>query len=379
MPKSLDNLDVRILEGLAEHGPRNIAELAKELHIPRGTVISRIDHMSSSFYLRLLTTIYHTNLGMKKAVVFAKATPGHEELLFNCLKANKFYIYLSRCYGMFEGCICIYVIPVEHTNEFENFLEEVQKLGVTQKIDLRWSTCFHTINLTSNWFDGNTKTWGFQWKTWVEEIFSANNELPYTLKDPPNFPLKADETDLFILKELEKDATVSLASIAKKFGTSLQNVRYHFEKHVITNGLVETYQIAILPYGTANSDLLWFIFKFGDPEKMAKFAKSLLDKPFVPILGKILGDSSLVAQICLPRQEFRNFIDALSNLARAEFLLDYEYVFQDLRQGRWSRETIPYEFFKNGSWVYEHSKHLDALHKLLSGSEPPSQSSRAHS
>ena len=366
MPKSLDSVDVKILEGLAQHGPRNIAALAEELHIPRGTVISRINHMSSSFYLRLVTTIYHTNLGMKKAVVFAKATPGHEELLFNCLKANKFYIYLSRCYGMFEGCVGIYIIPVEHTDDFEDFLKEVQKLGVTQKIDLHWSTCFHTINRTSNWFDNNAKTWVFHWKNWVEEVFSADSDLPYTLRDPPNFPMKADETDLFIVKELEKDATVSLASIAKKLGTSLQNVRYHFEKHVITNGLIETYQMAILPHDLATSDLLYFILKFNDSAKMAKFAKSLLNKPFVPILGKILGESSLVAQIYLPRQEFRNFIDALSNLARAEFLLDYEYVFQDIRQGKWSRETIPFELFKNGSWIYEHSKHLEALHKLVS-------------
>jgi DNA-binding Lrp family transcriptional regulator len=370
MPKNLDGLDVRILEGLAEHGPRNIAELAKELHIPRGTVISRINHMSSSFYLRLLTTVYHTNLGMKKAVVFAKATLGHEELLFNCLKANKFYIYLGRCYGMFEGCIGIYAIPVEHTNDFEDFLKDVQRLAITQEIDLRWSTCFHTVNLTSKWFDSSTKTWVFPWKKWVEEVFSADSELPYTLKDPQNFPLKADETDVFILKELEKDATVSLASIAKKLGTSLQNVRYHFEKHVTMNGLVETYQIAILPYGTGNSDLLFFIFKFEDMEKMAKFARSLLDKPFVTILGKILGDSSLVAQICLPRQEFRGFTDALSNLARTRFLLSYEYVFQDLRQGRWSRETIPYEFFKNGSWIYENSKYAETLHRLASSSRP---------
>ena len=112
MPKHFDNLDVRILEGLAEYGPRNITKVAQELDVPRGTVISRIERMSSSFCLRLLTTIYHTNLGMKKAVVFAKATPGQEDVLFNCLKVNKFYIYLSRCFGMFEGCIGIYVIKV---------------------------------------------------------------------------------------------------------------------------------------------------------------------------------------------------------------------------------------------------------------------------
>ncbi len=366
MPKPFDNLDVRILEGLAEYGPRNITKVAKELNVPRGTVISRIKRMSSSFYLRPLTTIYHTNLGMKKAVVFAKATPGQEDVLFNCLKVNKFYIYLSRCFGMFEGCVGIYVIPVEHTAEFEDFLAEVERLGITRDIELFWSTCFHTVNRTRKWFDDDKETWVFPWEKWLDEVSSSESELPYTLKDPESFPLKADETDLFIVKELEKDATVNLASIARKFGTTLQNIRYHYEKHVVRHGLIETFQIAILPLDRATSDILFFVFKFSDSEKMGKFARSLLDKPFVAILGKILNENALVSQVYLPRYEFRNFIDALSKLARENFLENYEYVLQDLRAGKWSRETVPFELFKNGCWMYEHSQHVKALYDLTS-------------
>jgi DNA-binding Lrp family transcriptional regulator len=366
MPQHLDNLDVRILEGLAEYGPRNMAKVAKELGIPRGTVISRIKRMSSSFSLRLLTTIYHTNLGMKKAVVFAKATPGQEDALFNCLKVNKFYIYLSRCFGMFEGCVGIYVIPVEHTTEFEDFLTEVEKMGATRDIELFWSTCFHTVNRTRNWFDDKKEAWVLHWDKWLTEVSSSESELPYTLKDPENFTLRADETDLFIVKELEKDATVSLASIARKFETTLQNIRYHYEKHVVRHGLIETFQMAIPPFDWATSEMLFFVFKFGDSEKMGKFARSLLDKPFVIILGKILNENSLVSQVYLPRHEFRNFIDALSKLVRENFLENYEYVFQDLRAGKWSRETVPFELFKNGGWIYEHSQHVKALYDLTS-------------
>jgi DNA-binding Lrp family transcriptional regulator len=366
MPPKLDNLDIRILEGLAECGPRNITKVARELNVPRGTIISRIQRMSSSFYLRLLTTVYHTNLGMKKAVVFAKAIPGQEDTLFNCLKANEFYIYLSRCFGMFEGCVGIYVIPVEHTGEFEDFLREVEKLGLTRGIELFWSTCFHTVNLTRSWFDDDKETWMFPWEKWLHEVSSSESELPYTLKDPQGFPLKADETDLFIIKELEKNATVSLACIAKKFGTTLQNIRYHYERHIVKHGLIETFQTAILPFDRATSDMLFFIFRFSDGEKMGKFARSLLDKPFVFILGKILNENSLVSQIYLPRLELRNFIDALSKLARMKLLENYEYVLQDLRPGKWSRETIPFELFKNGAWTYDHQQHLEAIHDLTS-------------
>lgn len=366
MHECLDSLDVRILEGLAEHGPRNITGLAKKLDIPRGTVLSRIRRMSSSFYLRLLTTVYHTNLGMKKAVVFARATPGQEDVLYNCLKVNKFYIYLSRCFGKFEGCIGIYVVPIEHTADFEDFLAEVKKLRITQDLTLSWSTCFHTVNRTRNWFDDDKEAWVFPWEKWVNEVFSSESDLPYTLRDPESFPMKADETDVFIVKELEIDATVSLASLARKLGTTLQNVRYHYETHVVRHGLIETFQIAVFTFDRATSDMLFFVFKFSDSEKMGKFARSLLNKPFVIILGKILNENSLVSQIYLPRNEFRNFIDALSKLARLNLLESYEYVLQDLRKGKWSRRTIPHELFKNRAWTYEHAQDVKALHDMMS-------------
>jgi DNA-binding Lrp family transcriptional regulator len=302
---------------------------------------------------------------MKKAVVFTKATPGQEDLLFNCLKVNNFYIYLSRCFGMFEGCLGIYVIPEENTKEFENFLAQLRKTGVAEDVQLLWSTCFHTVNLTRKWFNRHSETWTFPWDKWLEEIPCEESELPYTLKDPLSFILKADETDLFIVKELEKNATISLTAIARKLGTTLQNIHYHYEMHVIKNGLIETFQIGLLPFERKTSDMLFFVFRFDNNEKMAKFAQSLLDKPFVNIVGKVLGQNALVSQIYLPRTEFRNFVDALSKLAKTDFMQSYDYVFQDLRPEKWSRMTIPYDSFKDGSWAYDHSKHVKNLNDLI--------------
>jgi DNA-binding Lrp family transcriptional regulator len=205
----------------------------------------------------------------------------------------------------------------------------------------------------------------------LAEIPAKQSELPYTLTDPESFTLKADQTDLFIVKELEIDATVSLSAIARKLGTTLQNIRYHYAMHVVKHGLIETFQVAILPFERATSDMLFFIFRFNTAEKMTKFAQSLLDKPFVNIVGKVLGTNTLVSQIYLPRMEFRNFVDALSELAREDFLQSYEYVFQDLRAGKWSRRTIPYESFKNGSWAYDHDEYIQSLHDLI---KKPAQS-----
>ncbi|HKZ94823.1 MAG TPA: AsnC family transcriptional regulator [Candidatus Bathyarchaeia archaeon] len=365
MRNKLDMLDARIIEGLAQYGPRNTSEIARKLRLPRGTVASRIRRMSPLFNLRTHASVYHTNIGLKKTVVFAQAAPGQEELLFNCMKMNDFYIYISRCYGMFEGCLGIYITPVEQSRGFEHFIEEIKDLRVAQKVEVLWSTCFHTVNPTTKWFDKTSEEWIFPWSKWIYEIATQGSQLPYTLVDPKAFPIRADATDLFILKELEKDATIDLVNIARKLGTTLQNVRHHYTMHVLKRGLVETFQVGIAPFDRAISDMLFFVFRFESMEKMAKFARSLLDKPFVYIVGKILGESAIVSQVCLPRPEFRNFVDSLSKLARAGYLVSYDYVFQDLSPGKWSRQTIPYEHFENGSWVYDNEKHIRNVREIV--------------
>lgn len=365
MHRNLDSLDIRILVGLTTYGPRNMTKIARKLGVNTELVRSRIKRLSSLFSLSLHINVYHTNLGLKKAIVFLEATPGYEETLFECLEIKGFCIYLTQCYGSVEGYFAFYAIPIGHETEFKNFLEEVEKLGLAKNIQVFWSTCFHTVNPTGNWFDPRTKTWMFPWDKWIEEIPTRGTELPYTLVDPKNWPVKADEIDIFILGELEKDATITLTEIAEKCGISLQRVQYHYQKHVIGLGLIEDFQIFFLPFNREVSDLFVFMFRFDDKEKMAKFTSSLIDKPFAYSVGKILGENAIIAQIYLPRAEFRRFTDRLSKLSRTDFLKDYKYVIQDLRPGTWFREEMHHELFKNGSWIYDHKKHIQDLRKIV--------------
>lgn len=361
--KKLDDLDLRILDNLAALSPRNISKVARRLGIPPETLHKRLKRLSTHFYLKLNLNIYHTNLGLKKAVIFADATPGYEELLFNCLKTNDFWIYVSRCYGMFEGCLAIYTIPKENCSEFEAFVNELQQLNVAQNVEVCWSTCFQTVQSRLNWFDKNIGDWIFRWDEWLQELPNENTKLPNTLIDPKDFPVLADTMDVFILKELEKDATKELTQIAKMLGTSQQLVGYHFNNHIITRQLVEGFVVTFKQFDLEVSDMFFFILKFDSNEKLAKFANSLMDKPFAMGLGKVLGENRLIAYLYLPRREFRNFVKALSKLARSSFLESYYYVIQDL--DKTSRETIPYQCFKDGKWIYDHNKYIRRLRNLI--------------
>jgi Lrp/AsnC family leucine-responsive transcriptional regulator len=218
------------------------------------------------------------------------------------------------------------------------------------------------VNLTETWFDSASEKWAFQFENWVDEIPSQSTKLPYTLKDPEEFPILADDVDIFILKELEKNAVVPFSELAKRLGITPQSVKYRYRK-LLKRNLIEGFEIHLYPFQTALFEAFYFIFTFESYEKFAKFATSLLDKPMVVSLGKIRGQNSLLAFLYIPFQEFKGFINALSKLRTSGWLQDYFYVHLDLDED-W-RQTFSYEYFNQGSWIYDHKEQIKKLQTNL--------------
>jgi DNA-binding Lrp family transcriptional regulator len=366
MHKLLTGLDVRILQALCEVGPRNLSKVARVVGISRKSLEFRIKRMRSNpqFFLRMHTAIYHTNLGLRKAVVVLEAEPGMEQLLFDCLLVNGFWLYVCRSYGIGESCTAIYAMPIEHCREFEEFINEIKRLGVAKTAQIYWSTCFQGGRITSDWFDSCKENWMFCWNDWIKEVQTQTTDLPYTLIEAKSYPNLADEIDIQMLMKLEKDATKSLSEIAKLLGISRQLAHFHFKNHLIKRNLIEGYEIFVMRYGDTHSVMVLFIISFHNYETLAKFARSLLDKFFVLTMGKILGENAFLVEVFLPTTEFRKFIDALSTLAKMKLVRNYKYAIQDLRIRR--RQTISGKFFKGKSWVYNHKDYMKMLQQKVS-------------
>jgi len=361
--KKLDAVDVKILEGLTVLGPRNLALIANHLQLPTTTVRFRVNRMLEDSFLFLHLNPYHTNMGLKKAVVFVEAAPGYETDLLDCLRVNDFWLFLCRIYGPYEGCGGIWAIPQDRTEEFHSFLKGLLDAEVARNVEINWSTCFHDVSVSSRWFNIEEEAWAFNWDEWIAEVETIEGEMPYTLTEPKEWPIKVDYVDLMIIKELEKDGRASMPEISREIGIPLSKIKYHYHEHVLKHDLIEGYQVEIYRFPFPVSEILFFKFEFENYSKMAKFALSLFDKPFVIHLGKVLGENALVSHIFLPKWEFRRFVETLSILIRRDLLKSYNYVIQDMFQ-TW-RETIPYEHFNNGRWFYNHEKQLKELKKVI--------------
>jgi DNA-binding Lrp family transcriptional regulator len=362
--KKLRNVDVKVLEGLALYGPRNKTRLAAQLNMPRETLRHRISYLRSHFSLYLQGNLYHTNIGLRKAMVFAESKSGYEDFVYRCLKCNDYWLYVNRCIGA-PKCVATYGIPAGEERQFESFIDDLRRLGQVSAVSFFWSTCIHNVNTTSTWFDDASENWIFPWNSWAEEIQACKGDLPYTLKEPDGYVQKADWIDIMILKELEKDCTVQLQEIAKKLNMSKQRVRYHFENHVIKKQMFEGYQILADHYRGLSPDTYLFIFAFKNYENFKRFACSLMNKPFVRAMGKVYKMNQLFVRIYLPRQQLGNFIETLAKIVRTEFLETYQYVIEDVTQTQ--RQTISYEYFKDNRWQYDSEKYLGKLQSIISG------------
>ncbi len=356
-----DITDLLIIEGLGKYGPRNIRKIAMSLDLPDSTVRYRISSLVKKGLLRLYTNIYHTYIGLKKHIVLADVNPLYAGDIGDFFGIVDFWIYLKKVRGPREKFLALYLVPPEHSDDLDEFLREMVDLDIIYNYKTYFSTCFHNINPTVTWYDLNKNEWIYDWDSLPQEIEEADMELPYTLKDPEAFPLLADTTDIMILKELEKNPTVSYGEIAEMIGSSPQNVYYHYKYHIEKRKLIEDFQIFILKHPLDLSIFPYFVIEFTNYLNFAKATNVFRNKPYAQVMGKILGENKLFMHTYLPITEYINMLETLNNLVSLGYIKDYEYyVSYPLDYAR--RQTISYRNFKGDGWIYHHDEYMDALY-----------------
>ncbi|UCE44198.1 MAG: Lrp/AsnC family transcriptional regulator, partial [Candidatus Bathyarchaeota archaeon] len=203
--RMLDSANAKILEGLGKHGPRNIVALAKSIGLPPTTVTFRMKRLMEEGFLKVRANLDYSKLGLMKAILLAESKPGQEKKLQQVIDNLDYWTYMVRCYGKYDGFYTIFAIPARCKKELEDYLEKaVQQEAFSHHI-FHPTTNFTEVAPNFDWFDFEGKSWNFQWKRWIDEIQNASEEFPHKLKDPKTYPIRVDNVDILILKELEKD------------------------------------------------------------------------------------------------------------------------------------------------------------------------------
>jgi DNA-binding Lrp family transcriptional regulator len=363
--KILDPTNAKILEGLSRHGPRNISALAKSIGLPPSTVTFRMKKLMKEGLLTIRTNLDYCKLGLMKAVLIAESKLGQEKKLQQVIDNLDYWTYTVRCYGKYDGYYTIFAFPAEYRREMEEYLGEAAQLKAFSSYIFYRTTNFTEVIPDFDWFDFQSKSWNFHWKRWIdEEVPNGSERLPRELMEPKTYPIQVDETDVLILKELHKDGTAKFTELAEVANMTPQGVRYRYNRHIVGRSLITDYQVARLRYPLPTSDMCCLIVDFENEDKLAKFANSLQNKPFIFAYGKVIGKHSIVVHTYTPKTEFSKLIDSMNRLTEKKLTRSFLYITLDVAS--FKRQTISHEFFKDNRWTYDHEKRLERLREVTS-------------
>ncbi|HVP92773.1 MAG TPA: winged helix-turn-helix transcriptional regulator [Acidobacteriota bacterium] len=361
--KLLDETNAKILATMGEIGARSITNIANKTNLPVTTVRFRLEKMKKVGHVLVTANPNLPKLGLAKAIMVADSHLGRQEQLSKVIDNSAYWTYTIRCYGKHDGFCSYFAYPAAIKKELEGYIQEAKRLGAFSNFVFFWCTNSVVVPPDFSGYDFKERQWSFEWQRWARDVLTAPNEMPSALKEPADHSIMADKKDLLIIKELEKDESIGLNQLAKVVGISPQSVGSRYVEHISKRGLIVDYAVDISPYPPEFADLYLFKIDFTDKRSLGKFANAGRKKPFVISYSKIIDENSLLVSIYIIKVEFPNLIAWLNRLFIEKLIADFWYVTMD--QSACKRQTISYELFEDGKWLYDSSEHIKRLHRIL--------------
>jgi len=159
-------------------------------------------------------------------------------------------------------------------------------------------------------------------------------------------PERFCETDLFIIKELQKDATISITDIARALGVSKQLIDYHLKRHVLARKLVE---FNIIIFRDMRRYPMWlFLVDFNNTIESILFVNAISK---VPLISSIVFSDSSIMFFCshMSINLVLKLMQLLDSLLKRGIVISYKYYVQDPSFIP-IRYTIPYALYQRGAW-----------------------------
>ena len=357
----LDSENIQIIRTMKEFGPRNLRQISKRAGLPYPTVHARVRKLEEQGALTTVVEPTYRKIGLVKIMVLATPVMGKELLVGQALKIPGFWLRLTRCIGDCNGYYSLHAVPVAAKQDFEHYLDRLAASGLIRNYRLFSldATYFPIPNF--DYYDLRTKTWRFDWKQWAELPQQKRNEKTKVIQESND---AFDKRDLIILKELVKDARVTLSDIAKILQVTLPATKYRFDS-LIKRGFIHEYSINMLPYAPEVSDLLEVRLDGKSEDSMETLKAKLIDMPFVLSYSPIISLNSATLRIYIPRSERGNFFAFLSKLARDNVLSSYSYYLLDPMTIQ--AQTFAYKHYDDGEgWRFRIREYLSALEDLAS-------------
>jgi len=358
--RQLDQTNIKILSAMWKFGPRNLLEVSRRTGIPFTSVYNRVGKLEarSGRIAYLIPQI--SKVSMTRLVVLVNAKTREVDHVRSALKIPNFWWSINPCEGPFTYH-SVHAVPVKYLNDFRAYVRELKNVGLIR--DYRIIRTGEQIPNFPNfrYYVAKTNRWTLPWGSWLSELKKI---IPHEIEDPTDYVNLADERDLLIVKELEKNARKSFADLAPLLGVSLQAVKYRYDKRLVPNGIVKNFDLDVYPYPIEVSAYHEILLEFPSNEAMNRFFALQKELFFILASSKVIGRTTLIVRTCILESQLHNMFRFFSEMAKEKLLESYSALRLSFK-GR-ETQTISYELFddKNG-WVFNPTRCISELHELV--------------
>jgi DNA-binding Lrp family transcriptional regulator len=359
--KMLDSLNTTILSEMGALGPRNLLEVSRQTKIPFTTVYHRVGKLEKRIGRIAWLLPTYSRLGLTRLVIIAKARPGAEEQLTRALKLPNYWASVTRCEGGFTHH-SIQRIPIENLAKFQSYVKQLVRVGLVDNVEVIRVGDVLPLNLKFNCYDTTKRTWRFPWDKWFEKLVRL--KAVKKIDDPAGYTRLADKHDMFIVKELQKNARTRFSRLAPLLGMTLPGVKYHYDR-LVARGVCKHFAIDVFPFPIEISAVYDVMLDFPSRERMNRFFTIVNDLFFFIDVTKVIGKNSLLLRAYIPEMQVSNMFQFLSELTRRKMLASYSTL--RLRFETRVSQTISYELFdEKKGWIFDYEKYTAELRKTLS-------------
>jgi DNA-binding Lrp family transcriptional regulator len=303
-----------IVESIKKFGPKNVSEIARETGLPTETVRYRIKNQLKDAGIRYHISINYLKLGLIRSWIlldFSTQNLQQAPDILELLSKRGYLTYFAKVipHGYY---ISISTLPYSAITEYRELLDELVRLDVLKEyrmIDLQY---LKHLSLRPEFYDFTTKTWNIPWNTIDADLKKDSKPI---IVDYSRAPI--DKIDLLILKELQINASQSLASISKKINVPEKQVRYHYRSHLLDANIIDGYIVRWQgdKFHLSNKYILSCFLEFSDltVSDVPYIHKVLETLPFTWMIALSVDRMKLIVQISIPIAFYHDALVYLSN------------------------------------------------------------------
>jgi DNA-binding Lrp family transcriptional regulator len=338
----------RVIPEIRTGGARNIVELARTLHLPVETTRYKVKGMLKRG-LSFHASVDYAKFDLVNHETYFMLSPraqANEKKFFQAL-ADEGYLtsYAQRLPD--KGYVCSFAIP--KGKSLSRMVRGLAEEGLVNSARVEPLSFKRDHMIQASFFQLKRGTWKIDWNR-VKRETPPPSSRETKQKRVSTTEASFDELDLAVARALEQNALVKLSDIANSLKTTLNNVFYHFHKHILGGGLIDEFLIRW--NGSPKEESVFVQFEFNDlgisEEKEA--ASSLQKLPYLWSEAQSFDSGLYLGEAMIPTAQYLQTLLYLSEtLGTSSQKLRVTFLDPKTRR----QFPLPSHLFKEGEWKFD--------------------------